>query len=116
MDFTTLISPEELNQHLEDPNWAIFDVRFDLQERVRVHKNISKTTFPGRSMPIWRRISPFLLLRMEGVIHFHLWKPLYEPSPIGELTVRYKWLLTTIEAVVLQRDYGGSCAIWDTTG
>ena len=32
MTYTTLISPNELNQHLADPNWAIIDCRFSLDD------------------------------------------------------------------------------------
>jgi thiosulfate/3-mercaptopyruvate sulfurtransferase len=33
MDYTTLISSEELSHNLEDPNWAVFDMRFDLADK-----------------------------------------------------------------------------------
>jgi thiosulfate/3-mercaptopyruvate sulfurtransferase len=46
MDFTTLITPEELNQHLEDPNWAIFDVRFDLQDKGKGSQEYLKNHIP----------------------------------------------------------------------
>jgi len=32
MDFKTLVPVDELRKHLEDPNWAVFDVRFDLND------------------------------------------------------------------------------------
>jgi thiosulfate/3-mercaptopyruvate sulfurtransferase len=32
MTFTTLIDSNELAKHLDDPNWAIFDCRFDLAQ------------------------------------------------------------------------------------
>lgn len=32
MPFTTLISTPELDRHLDDPNWAIFDCRFQLKD------------------------------------------------------------------------------------
>jgi thiosulfate/3-mercaptopyruvate sulfurtransferase len=47
MDFTTLITPEELNPHLEDPNWAIFDVRFDLNDKKKGPQDYLKGHIPG---------------------------------------------------------------------
>lgn len=32
MPYTTLVSPHELAQHLDDPNWIIFDCRFSLAD------------------------------------------------------------------------------------
>jgi thiosulfate/3-mercaptopyruvate sulfurtransferase len=47
MDFTTLISPEVLNQHLENPDWAIFDVRFDLQDKDKGLREYLESHIPG---------------------------------------------------------------------
>jgi thiosulfate/3-mercaptopyruvate sulfurtransferase len=47
MDFKTLITPQELIEHLEDPNWAIFDVRFDLNEREKGPQEYLKGHIPG---------------------------------------------------------------------
>jgi thiosulfate/3-mercaptopyruvate sulfurtransferase len=32
MSFTTLVTPEQLAQHLDDPNWVVFDCRFTLTD------------------------------------------------------------------------------------
>jgi thiosulfate/3-mercaptopyruvate sulfurtransferase len=47
MDFRTLITPEELNQHLDDPNWAVFDVRFDLNDKELGSREYLESHIPG---------------------------------------------------------------------
>ncbi len=65
MDFTTLITSKELIQHLRDPNWAIFDVRFDLNDK-------------GKGL------QDYLIGHIPGAIYAHLEKDLSTPaSPQG---------------------------------
>jgi thiosulfate/3-mercaptopyruvate sulfurtransferase len=47
MAFTTLISPEELVQHLDDPQWAVIDCRFSLQNPDRGRRDYLKEHIAG---------------------------------------------------------------------
>jgi thiosulfate/3-mercaptopyruvate sulfurtransferase len=47
MAFTTLISPEELVQHLDDPQWAVIDCRFSLQDPDRGRRDYLKEHIAG---------------------------------------------------------------------
>jgi thiosulfate/3-mercaptopyruvate sulfurtransferase len=47
MEFTTLISPEELVQHLDDPQWAVIDCRFSLQNPDRGRRDYLKEHIAG---------------------------------------------------------------------
>jgi thiosulfate/3-mercaptopyruvate sulfurtransferase len=47
MDFKTTISVEELYSHLGDPNWAIFDVRFELGDPGQGLRQYLKGHIPG---------------------------------------------------------------------
>ncbi len=45
--FTTVIKPSDVNDHLGDPNWAIFDCRFDLNDPDRGRKEYEHVHVPG---------------------------------------------------------------------
>jgi thiosulfate/3-mercaptopyruvate sulfurtransferase len=45
--FRTLISPEELVEHLDDPNWAIIDCRFSLAKPDKGANDYHKAHIPG---------------------------------------------------------------------
>jgi len=47
MDFKTLVSAEELNQHIDDPNWAVFDLRFDLNDKEKGPQEYLEGHIPG---------------------------------------------------------------------
>lgn len=47
MPFTTLISTEELAAHLDDPNWAIVDCRFDLAQTEWGREAYREAHIPG---------------------------------------------------------------------
>ncbi|TCV86693.1 sulfurtransferase [Sulfurirhabdus autotrophica] len=47
MKFLTLISPEQLANHLEDPNWVIFDCRFTLKNPESGRQSYDKSHIPG---------------------------------------------------------------------
>jgi thiosulfate/3-mercaptopyruvate sulfurtransferase len=47
MSYTTLISPDELMLHLDDPLWAVVDCRFDLFEPEKGEQDYLKTHIPG---------------------------------------------------------------------
>ena len=47
MDFTTIINSEELLQHLDDPNWAIVDLRFDLSDKDKGFQEYLQGHIPG---------------------------------------------------------------------
>ena len=47
MKFTTLISPDQLAQHLGDQNWVIFDCRFTLKNPESGRQSYEKGHIPG---------------------------------------------------------------------
>jgi thiosulfate/3-mercaptopyruvate sulfurtransferase len=47
MKFTLLIEVSELGLHLEDPNWAIIDCRFSLDDTERGRQDYLKSHIPG---------------------------------------------------------------------
>ena len=47
MPYTTLISPDELTPHLEDPQWVVVDCRFDLSDPERGEQDYVKAHIPG---------------------------------------------------------------------
>src|SRR5690606_25764849 len=47
MQFTTLISADELSAHLDDPQWAIIDCRFTLGDAERGRKDYLQSHIPG---------------------------------------------------------------------
>ncbi len=47
MVFTTLISAEELNAHLGDPDWAVIDCRFSLGDPSSGHRDYLQSHIPG---------------------------------------------------------------------
>jgi len=47
MAFTTIISGDELAQHLKDPNWAIIDCRFNLDNIYYGRQEFFKAHIPG---------------------------------------------------------------------
>lgn len=47
MAYKTLINTQDLRQHLNDPNWAIVDCRFNLTATERGEQNYAKSHIPG---------------------------------------------------------------------
>lgn len=47
MNYTTLISPVILAEHLNDPNWAIFDCRFSLADKAAGRQEYLQAHIPG---------------------------------------------------------------------
>lgn len=47
MNYTTILSTQELAEHLNDPNWAIFDCRFDLADPSWGQAQYLKAHIPG---------------------------------------------------------------------
>ncbi len=47
MPYTTLITPEELSRHLDDPSWAIVDCRFSLQDPEAGRQAYQEAHIPG---------------------------------------------------------------------
>lgn len=45
--FTTLVSAAELAAHLDDPDWIVFDCRFDLADTGAGHRAYLKSHIPG---------------------------------------------------------------------
>jgi thiosulfate/3-mercaptopyruvate sulfurtransferase len=108
MDFTTLIVAEELLQHLENPDWAIFDVRFDLNAK-------------GKGL------QEYLESHIPGAIYAHLEKDLSLPAstqggrhplpPVEALAQTFsRWGIDDEVQVVAYDDRGGGFAarLWWT--
>lgn len=47
MEFKTIISTQSLQENLDNPNWAILDCRFYLQEPERGHREYLESHIPG---------------------------------------------------------------------
>ena len=47
MKFTTLVSPDQLAQHLHDPQWVVFDCRFALTRTESGRQAYAKAHIPG---------------------------------------------------------------------
>jgi thiosulfate/3-mercaptopyruvate sulfurtransferase len=47
MEFSTLVTVDELNRHLKDPDWAVFDVRFDLNDPPKGERQYLAGHIPG---------------------------------------------------------------------
>ncbi|MBK5105068.1 MAG: sulfurtransferase [Burkholderiales bacterium] len=47
MKFTTLVNPDQLEQHLRDPQWVIFDCRFALTRTESGRQAYAKAHIPG---------------------------------------------------------------------
>ena len=47
MKFTTLVSPDQLAQHLHDPQWVVFDCRFALTRPESGRQAYAKSHIPG---------------------------------------------------------------------
>jgi len=69
--YTTLISPQELTAHLDDPDWLVVDCRFNLIDTDRYEK-----LYP--------------LTHIQGAVYAHLEKDLSSPVIPG-VTGRHPW-------------------------
>ena len=47
MPYTTLLSAQELNRHLDDPNWVIIDCHFDLNDTQAGRRHYQAAHIPG---------------------------------------------------------------------
>ena len=111
MEFKTLVSTKTLHQHLDDPNWAIFDIRFELNQPEQGQQEYLKGHIPGA---IYAHLEKDLSLPASPLGGRH-------PLPSVEALVQTfsRWgIEREVQVVaydsrgaVLQRDYGGSCAI-----
>ena len=103
MLYTTLISTAELRQHLERPNWAIFDCRFSLKDPARGRRDYLQSHIPG-------------------AVYAHLDEDLASPvipgqtgrhplPPVGEFVQTLsQWGIDTTVQVVVYDDLGGAFA------
>ena len=55
MMFTTLVSPAQLAAHIADPQWIVFDCRFDLADTERRPPRLFAITYPWRPLCASRR-------------------------------------------------------------
>jgi thiosulfate/3-mercaptopyruvate sulfurtransferase len=103
MDFKTLVSTEELNKHLDDPDWVIFDCRFTL-----TNPDAGKAAYDQNHIP--------------GARYAHLDDDL--ASPVGANTGRHplpdaelfadklgKWGVDSSKQVVVYDDTFGAMAV-----
>ena len=108
MAFTTLVSVDELHEHLNDPDWAVFDVRFDLNDPPKGERQ-------------------YLAGHIPGAIHAHLERDLSLPAlpqggrhplPTVEALARTfsRWGIDSQVQVVAYDDNGGGFAsrLWWT--
>ncbi len=131
MIFTTLISPEQLALHLEDPNWVIFDCRFTLKNPESGRHSYDKSHIPGaRYAHLNDDLSgevtltsgrhplpdPILLAQKLGAwgVNKHTQVVVYDDS-FGTMAVRMWWLLRWLghEAVAL---LDGGLPLWIKEG
>ena len=103
MNYTTLISTEELASHLNDANWAIFDCRFQLKDidaerRAYEESHIPSARYVHLDDDLSGPISP-------GKTGRH-------PLPTPEVTAaRFgEWGIDTTVQVVAYDDFGGALA------
>ena len=47
MSFTTLVAPDKLSAHLDDPNWVVLDCRFSLADGEHGRREYLKAHIPG---------------------------------------------------------------------
>ena len=103
MNFKTLVSTEALNQHLDDPDWVIFDCRFTLTD-----PNSGKAAYDQNHIP--------------GARYAHLDDDL--AAPVGSNTGRHplpdpqllieklgKWGVDSSKQVVVYDDTFGAMAV-----
>ena len=103
MAYTTLISSEELVKHLDDPDWAIFDCRFDLAHTEQGEKDYLESHIPGAlymhlDQDLSTTIIPKLSRRYSGRYSGHA-------DRSRKLTGRHPWL-TVKQAANLLSDLG----------
>ena len=108
MDFTTLISPDELLQHIEDPAWVVVDCRFDLMEPEKGEQDYLKAHIPGA---VYAHLDRDLSTTPTGTNGRH-------PLPaIDDLVSTFsQWGIEESIQVVAYDDRGGSFAarLWWT--
>lgn len=109
MKFTTLVSADQLAEHLHDPQWVVFDCRFALTRPESGRQAYAKAHIPGAryahlnedlSGPITPRSGrhplpdPVVLARKLGLwgVDEHKQVVVYDDS-FGSMAVRLWWLL-----------------------
>ena len=109
MKFTTLVSTDQLAEHLHDPQWVVFDCRFALTRTESGRQAYAKAHIPGAryahlnedlSGPITPRSGrhplpdPVVLARKLGLwgVDEHKQVVVYDDS-FGSMAVRLWWLL-----------------------
>ena len=103
MIYTTLISTDELAQHLTDPDWAIFDCRFSLADPERGRRDYLQAHIPGA---IYAHLNEDLSNPIiPGITGRH-------PLPaVDELAARFsEWGIDERVQVVAYDDSGGGMA------
>jgi thiosulfate/3-mercaptopyruvate sulfurtransferase len=103
MNFRTLISTDELAEHLEDPNWVILDCRFSLADDGRGRRNYLEAHIPGA---LYAHLEKDLSApKIPGVTGRH-------PLPSVESAARTfsNWGIGAKTQVVCYDDAGGALA------
>ncbi len=102
MPYTTLISPDELLPHLEDPQWVVVDCRFDLFDLTKGEQDYLKAHIPGA---VFAHLERDLSAVPTGTNGRH---PL---PPIEDLISTFsQWGIGESVQVVAYDDRGGSFA------
>lgn len=103
MKFTTLVSCEQLAQHLDDPHWIIFDCRFTLTDPGAGRRTYSVSHIPGAR---YADLNEDLSGAITATSGRH---PLPEPAVLAEKLGR--WGVDAQRQVVVYDDSFGSMAV-----
>lgn len=103
MKFTTLVSTEQLAQHLDDPNWIIFDCRFTLTDGEAGRKAYRAGHVPGAR---YAHLDDDLSAPVTSTTGRH---PLPDPVLLAEKLGR--WGVDGTKQVVVYDDSFGSMAV-----
>ncbi|MBI3243128.1 MAG: sulfurtransferase [Chloroflexi bacterium] len=102
MAFTTLITPEQLLPHLADPNWAIFDCRFKLEDSEAGRKAYLDSHIAGA---VYAHLDQDLSGPKTGINGRH---PL--PDPDSLIKIFSAWGISESTQVAAYDDVGGGLA------
>ncbi len=102
MSFNTLITPQELADHLNDPNWVVFDCRFTLTDQAAGRKAYLKGHIPGAR---YAHLEDDLSSPAAVATGRH---PLPEPSRLAEKLAA--WGVGNTSQVVVYDDVFGAIA------
>jgi thiosulfate/3-mercaptopyruvate sulfurtransferase len=102
MPYSTIVSAETLKQHIDDPDWIVFDCRFALNDTERGRRDYQRSHIPGA---YYAHLDEDLSAprRMDSGRH-----PLPDIEPFSDWLVQHG--VGDNEQVVVYDDVGGSFA------